>query len=152
MAAFPENLLSVPPSYCQSFPTYHPAAACSIIHNIPIWKLKVERNLDVTPSTFSIDRSEPAALSARVAQLQILIRVIHYLLGLNSTVFLMTCWWCFMNCRRSCTACHSDSWDLIFNTSNINIDRDQHFHQKVAFCSDECSCRYLQICTMREIT
>lgn len=76
--SFPENLLSVPPSYCQSFPTYH-LAAYSIIYNISIWKLNVERNL-VTPCTFSIDRSEPAALSAWVAQLQIL-RVIHYLFG-----------------------------------------------------------------------
>lgn len=58
--SFPENLLSVPPSYCQSFPTYHPAVCSSIIHNISIWKLNIERNL-VTPSTFSIDRSEPAA-------------------------------------------------------------------------------------------
>lgn len=129
--SFPENLLSVPPSYCQSFPTYHPAVCSSIIHNISIWKLNVERNL-VTPSTFSIDRSEPAAcLSARVAQLQILLRVLHYLLG-----------------TPLCSPWHVDdvSWIvdhghvqraivirvLIFNTSNNNIDRDQHFYQKLS--------------------
>lgn len=76
--SFPESLLSMPPSYCQSFRMYHPAAY-SIIYNISIRKFNVERNL-VTPCTFSIGRAKPAALSARVAQLQIL-RAIHYLFG-----------------------------------------------------------------------